>query len=187
METEATPLGGVEKDAERAESTPESELDSLGAKLAEANARADENHAQLLYALADYENFKKRTERQLQDRIVAGKRATLGKFLPVLDNLERALAFEVDSDALRGGLEATLRGFEALLASEGVKPLSLLGAPFDPRVAEAIGTREAGDAADDTVVEEVQRGYTIGDELLRPASVIVARRAGGGEPVEPQE
>jgi molecular chaperone GrpE len=183
METEATPVAGVETDAERAEDTPE----SLGAKLAEANARADENHAQLLYALADYENFKKRTERQLQDRIVAGKSATLGKFLPVLDNLERALAFEADPEGLRGGLEATLRGFEALLASEGVKPFSLVGEPFDPRVAEAIGTRAVNSAPDDTVVEEVQRGYTIGDDLLRPARVIVARRAGGGEPAELQE
>jgi molecular chaperone GrpE len=183
METEATPAG----DAAPAESPSASELEALRTKLADETARADENRAQLLYALADFENFKKRSERQLLDRLVAGRKVMLAKFLPVLDNLERALAFEVDSEGLRGGLDATLRGFESLLASEGVKPLTLVGAPFDPRVAETIGARETEDAADDTVLEEVQRGYTLGDELLRPARVIVARRGASKDAAETQE
>jgi molecular chaperone GrpE len=166
METEATT------------NTPESELDGLRAQLAEANARADENHSKLLYALADFENLRKRSERQLQDRLAAGKRATIAKFLPVLDNLERALSFGWDSEGLRGGLEATQRSFETLLESEGVKPISVLGTAFDPRLAEAIGTRETDDVQDGLVVDEVQRGYTLGDELLRPARVIVAKRTG---------
>jgi molecular chaperone GrpE len=166
METEATPTAGEGAEFDAAPSLTE--------QLAQANARAEENREKLLYALADFENYKKRAERQLAERLGAGKRATLAKFLPVLDNLERALAFEADSNGLRGGLEATQRGFEALLSSEDVKPLSVLGEPFDPRIAEAIGTREAGDIADNIVVEEVQRGYTLGDELLRPARVIVS-------------
>jgi molecular chaperone GrpE len=152
------------------------ELQALTEKLAEANARADENHARYLYALADLENFKKRSERTLQERLVSGRGAILSKFLSVLDNLERALAFEHDSEGLRGGLTATQRGFEALLAGESVRPVSVLGAPFDPRIAEAIGTRETDDVDENVVVEEVQRGYTIGDELLRPARVIVSAK-----------
>ena len=152
--------------------------EDLNQRLLEATARAEENHAKLLYALADFENFKKRSERVLFDRLAAGKRATLSKFLGVLDNLERALAYEQGSDGLRGGLEATQRGFEALLESEGVKRLSLVGEHFDPRIAEAIGTRETGDVDEDVVVEEVQPGYTMGDDVLRPARVIVAKRGG---------
>jgi molecular chaperone GrpE len=166
-------------ETEQKETMPDGddELATLRAQLAEANARAEENHSKLLYALADFENLRKRGERQLQDRLAAGKRTTLAKFLPVLDNLERALSFGLDSEGLRGGLEATQRGFEALLESEGVKPLSVLGTVFDPRIAEAIGTRDTEDVEDGLVVDEVQRGYTLGDELLRPAHVIVANRA----------
>ena len=76
--------------------------------------------------MADFENYKKRIERQLGDIALSGKKSVLTKILPVLDNLERAVAFE-DSDGLRGGLQATLRMFETALASEGVKSVSLKG------------------------------------------------------------
>jgi molecular chaperone GrpE len=148
----------------------------LLAQLEEANARAKEHYDSALYAIAEFENYKKRAQRQVADQLIHGKKAVIAKFLPVIDNLERALAFEIPSEGLRGGLDATLRGFESALASENVKPISLVGTPFDPRVAEAIGTRESADAEDDTVVEVVQRGYTIGDELLRPALVIVSKK-----------
>jgi molecular chaperone GrpE len=175
METEATHT------AEAPDAAPEPAdttrpTDDPEARLAEANARADENHAKLLYALADFENYKKRNERFLSERLSSGKRSILGRFLPVLDNLERALASGADGGALREGLHATLRGFEALLAAENVKPIDVLGAPFDPRVAEAIGTKDRDDVDDNTVIEEVQRGYTLADEVLRPARVLVSKR-----------
>jgi molecular chaperone GrpE len=179
VETKATNDDGADPLADVA-TEPDSggALEALNAKLIEANARAEENHAKMLYALAEFENFKKRNERMLLDRLAAGKRATLAKFLPVLDNLERALRYEQDSGGLRGGLEATQRGFESLLASEGVKRLTLVGERFDPRIAEAIGTRPADDVDEDVVVEEVQPGYAIGEDVLRPAHVIVAKRVG---------
>jgi len=99
----------------------------------------------------------------------------LAKFLPVLDNLQRALAFD-DSEGLRGGLGATLRSFENLLVGETVVAIDTVGKPFDPHVAEAIATRETAEHDDDIVVEDVQRGYRLGDDLLRPAMVIVAKR-----------
>lgn len=176
MDTEAT-QGADEQTAD--DSARAEELQALADKLAEANARADENHAKVLYVLADFENYKKRAERLLLERAAAGKRATLAKFLPVLDNLQRALGYQPDSDGLRGGLAATQREFESLLASEDVKPMAVLGAPFDPRRAEAIGTRESDDVDEDTVVDEVLRGYTAGDEVLRPARVIVAKKSAG--------
>jgi len=150
---------------------------SLAAELAAAHAKAEENYNKFLYAMADFENYKKRVERQLGDIALSGKKSVLAKILPVLDNLERAVAFE-DSDGLRGGLQATLRMFETALAGEGVKSVSLKGLPFDPRLAEAIATQPAPEGvAEDTVLDEAHKAYTMGDEVLRPAQVVVAKNA----------
>lgn len=147
------------------------------AQLSAERARADENHQKWLYALAELENYRKRVERQVNDRITAGKKATLIKFLPVLDNIERALGIEQDTPGLRGGLQATVKGFEALLGSEGVKAFDVLDKPFNPHTSEAVGTRIADGVEDDMVVDVAERGYMLGDEVLRPAKVIVAKRA----------
>ena len=148
---------------------------SLAAELAAARAEAEENRKNFLYAMADFENYKKRIERTIGSLALAEKKSVLTKILPVLDNLERAVAFE-DSDGLRGGLQATLRMFESALAGEGVKSVSLKGLPFDPRLAEAIGTQPAPEGVDeDTVLDEAHKAYTIGDEVLRPAQVVVAK------------
>ena len=159
-------------DAEQAGEGAES---PFAAELAAARVKADENYNKFLYAMADFENYKKRIERQLSEIALAGKKSVLSKILPVLDNLERAVAFE-DSDGLRGGLQATLRMFETALAGEGVKSVSLKGQPFDPRLAEAIATQPTPEGVDDgTVLDEAHKAYTIGDEVLRPAQVVVAR------------
>ncbi|MEO7039220.1 MAG: nucleotide exchange factor GrpE [Candidatus Elarobacter sp.] len=147
----------------------------LAAELVTARAKADENYNKFLYAMADFENYKKRIERQLADIAMSGKRSVLTKMLPVLDNLERAVAFE-DSEGLRGGLQATLRMFESALAAEGVKTVPLKGLRFDPRLAEAIATQPAPDGiAEDTILDEACKAYTIGDDVLRPAQVVVAK------------
>jgi molecular chaperone GrpE len=145
-------------------------------ELAAANAKAEENYNKFLYAMADFENYKKRVERQLADISLAGKKSVLKKILPVLDNLERALTYDPGSEGLRGGLQATLRSFESVLESEGVKAVSLKGARFDPKLAEAIGTQPApSGVADDTVLEEAARAYVMGEDVLRAGQVIVAK------------
>lgn len=172
-EQAATQTGGDAADLDELErEIPEVDPD---AQLREANARADENYKKFLLATADFDNYKKRMERTLFDQVAFGHRKVLRAFLPVLDNLERALAFEDKSDGLRGGLQQTLKGFENVYTLEGVKAFSVKGQPFDPNVAEAIGTQKADGVEDDTVLEEVEKGYKIGDELLRPAKVIVAK------------
>jgi molecular chaperone GrpE len=149
----------------------------LQAQIDAANARADENYNKFLLAMADFENYKKRMERQYREIATSGERKMLLAFLPVLDNLERAVAFSGEnSEALRTGLQNTLRQFENVLTMASVKALELKGKPFDPAIAEAIGTHAAEGVEDDTVLEEAQKGYTIGEELLRPAKVIVAKR-----------
>jgi len=153
--------------------------DTLAAELSAARAEAKENYDKFLYAKADFENYKKRMDRELARIALDGRKAVLRKVLPVLDNLERALAFE-DSEGVRGGLQATLRMFETTLAGENVKAVSLKGRPFDPAIAEAIGTQPAPlGVAEDTVLEEAHKAYTIGDEVLRPAAVVVAKSIPG--------
>jgi molecular chaperone GrpE len=146
----------------------------LAAELAAAQQLANERYQELAYARAEIDNVRKRAERTALERVSYGRKQLLAKFLPVLDNLQRALAFD-DSQALRGGLQATLKGFENVLAGESVVAIETLGKPFDPHIAEAIATRETSDHEDDVVVEEVQPGYRLGEDLLRPAMVIVAK------------
>jgi molecular chaperone GrpE len=156
----------------------EREPEEAPAKATAEAEPAEDFRAKYLYAVAENENTKKRLQRRSDDAVRAVRKRVLTKFLPVLDNLERALAYD-DSQELRAGLEATLRGFEAALESEGVTPVvtARSGARFDPNVAEAISTQAAPDVADETVLAETQRGYFIDDELLRPARVVVAKNA----------
>jgi molecular chaperone GrpE len=149
---------------------------SLEEQLAAANARADENYGKFLLAVADFDNYRKRIQRDIDSMVSTRRRMLLERLLPVLDNLQRALESNASGENLRGGLEQTLRGFEAVLAGEGVKPIEVRGEPFDPRLAEAVGTTPSDGVAEDTVVEVAEKGYKLGDELLRPAKVIVAKR-----------
>lgn len=148
----------------------------LKAQLDAANAKADENYNRLLLAMADFENYRKRMERHRADTALAARRALLRQLLPVIDNLERALQFEDANAGLRSGVQQTLKGFESVLEAEGVRPLTdVVGKPFDPKIAEAIETRAQEGVADDTVLDETQKGYMLGDHVLRPAKVIVAK------------
>jgi molecular chaperone GrpE len=158
-------------------SEPVAEIEPDG-ELAQAKARAEELYSELQYARAEVENMRKRAERIADERYTGGRKAMLGKFLPVLDNLRRAADYE-HSEGLHEGLNATLKGFEALLAGEGVRPIELAGKPFDPRLAEAIATRDVPDVDDDVVLEEVRQGYLLGDDVLRPALVVVAKHTDG--------
>jgi molecular chaperone GrpE len=179
MQDEYVTEADVPTASENGEAQNTNAVAELQAQLDSANARADDNYNKFLLAMADFENYKKRIERQFREIADAGRRELLKSFLPVMDNLERALSVEETStEALRNGVQQTLKGFETVLGIEGVKPLSLKGQKFDPKVAEAIGTQQADGVEDDTVLEEAQKAYTIGDELLRPAKVIVSKSSG---------
>jgi molecular chaperone GrpE len=174
MQDEYITEADVPAASENGESTAAADLQS---QLDAANTRADDNYNKFLLAMADFENYKKRINRDLERIADDGRRQMLKNFLPVIDNLERALSIEETSlDALRNGVHQTLKGFEALLGMNGVKAVSLRGRKFDPNLAEAIGTQPATDGVeDDTVLEEAQKAYMIGDDVLRPAKVIVAK------------
>jgi molecular chaperone GrpE len=126
---------------------------------------------------ADMDNFRRRQRRLAQDEIQTERERLLSGFLPVLDDLERALASSVgDANGLRHGVELTHRVATQMLQKEGVERIEAGGHPFDPAWHEAVATvRRNGTQMDlDTVVQVMEPGYRMGDRLLRPAKVVVA-------------
>lgn len=126
---------------------------------------------------AEIDNFRKRQQRLAEERISADREQLLRAFLPVADDLERALnADGADIESLRQGVGLTHQTMMRLLYQEGAEPIQAEGQPFDPEWHEAVGTlpHEKIAAEPGTVVQIVQTGYSMGDRLLRPARVIVA-------------
>ncbi len=151
------------------------ELRQLAARYKE---EAERNWQQFLHAAADLENYKKQAARQREDAVQRVRAALLGVVLTVVDNLERAL------DHAGGGPEAVVEGIRMthrqvldLLANMGVRPLDAAGKAFDPRYHEAVDVASHTDAGVEpgTVVGELQRGYLLNGEVLRPARVRVAK------------
>lgn len=151
--------------------------EDLEERLAEAEANASENRNMYLRALADLENFKRRTARDLAFHIRSGKKDMILKLLTVVDDMERALAVEADYEALREGVEMITRKLLDILSAEGVKPIEAVGMPFDPKFHEAVVACEDSEVDTDTVVEEFRRGYTYEDEVIRATMAHVARPA----------
>ncbi|MCB0168117.1 MAG: nucleotide exchange factor GrpE [Anaerolineae bacterium] len=123
---------------------------------------------------ADMDNFRKRQKRQAEEATGNERERLLRLFLPIVDNLARALNHNTaEDDSLRQGVELTYREFTRLMAAEGVSRVETIGQPFDPSYHEALATIVTH-AESGTIVEEVEAGYTLDGKLLRPAKVLVA-------------
>ncbi|HEY5093518.1 MAG TPA: nucleotide exchange factor GrpE [Candidatus Eremiobacteraceae bacterium] len=169
-----SPLSGIDDVAPADSASADAGLQS---ELASAKALAEENRNLYLRALADFDNYKKRVDRMISDRSDAGRRDLLKRILDVLDSLDRAAAFRQQGappEQLVDGLLATAKQFATILETEDVRPIDVVGKQFDPAVAEAVGTRANLDVPDHTVLDEARKGYRIGDDVLRPAQVIVS-------------
>lgn len=134
--------------------------------------------AQLLDRLArlqaEFENARKRAERERQDFRDFATGSVVEQFLPVLDNFELALKSTGSAEQLRSGVELIVKQMQEVLSKLQVTPVPAVGEPFDPRVHEALGSVERDDLPDHSVAEEIRRGYKLRDKLLRPAMVRVA-------------
>ncbi len=124
--------------------------------------------------LADFDNFRKRAERERQETRRYALLEPMRDLLEVVDNLERALAAGGSADDLKQGIEMILRQLGDMLRRYGVQPLEAAGEPFDPAVHDAVLSRESAEVDEPTVIEEYQKGYMLHDRLLRPARVVVA-------------
>ena len=145
-------------------------------------AKAEENYERLLRVTADFENYKKRMEREMNDFRRFANEALIKDILPIVDNLERAIAIpyeknnEEASRGMREGVEMTLKGLMDSLKKFGVVQIETLEKPFDPNFHQAISQQESGQYPENTILEEFQKGYMLGDRLLRPAMVIVSKK-----------
>jgi molecular chaperone GrpE len=125
-------------------------------------------------ALADLDNYRKRSARETERRIAESREAQLRDWLEAVDSVERALLMELDSPVFEG-LRGVLEQMEAILAREGVQRIGTAGERFDPERHEAVGVRYTDEAPDRTVVDVARSGFALGDRVLRPAEVIVSR------------
>ena len=154
------------------------ELAKLRENLEAKEKEANENYDRYLRQVAELENFRKRANRERDEAIRFANEALVKDLLPVVDNLERAVAHAKDGGngkPLVEGVEMVLRGFFDTLAKHGVVPIAAVGQRFDPEKHEAMAQIESGTYEPDTVVEEYHKGYLLRDRLLRPALVSVAK------------
>jgi molecular chaperone GrpE len=147
-----------------------------GSAAAEMSARIAELEDQRLRGLAELDNMRKRCARQVGDAREQGRTEVARQWLPVVDNLERALAHsQADPASIVDGVRAVRQQAMSVLAGLGFPRRDDLGTPFDPARHEAVATRADPDAPEGSVVEVVAPGYGDGDRQLRPAQVVVAR------------
>ena len=158
------------------------------ARSADVDAEIRELKESRLRIAADFENYRKRTRREIDDAREDGRGQVLKELLPVFDNLERAVAHAGSgNDVLVEGVRLTLRQLYMALERFDIKPIEAKGKPFDPQQHEAIQQVDHAEHAPGTVVDELQRGYSMGKRLLRPALVTVSRGKPAAEKAEGKE
>lgn len=160
------------------------DIEALAEEVEELKEERDELNDRLLRKAADLENLRRRMDREKKRRHQAGKVKVLESMLEVLDDFERSMeaARELEDsedaesayESLKGGVEMVFRKFQDELTSLGVEPIEAEGKPFDEQLHEAMMRQPSEEAEPGTVLEEIQKGYTMGDRVLRHSRVVVA-------------
>ena len=169
--------------AEAAESAGAAVAADAAPSAEELQRQRDDYHDRLLRKAAEFENYRKRTDRERRSVIDAAAADLLQELLPLVDDLERALKAEAGAegaDAYRRGVELIHRQLTDVLRKRGVQPIEALGADFDPHVHQAVVHEPSSAHRDGEVIEEFRRGYMLGDRLLRPSMVKVAKAEAEG-------
>jgi molecular chaperone GrpE len=172
VENDAEPVATIDA----ATLTPE-QLEELKARA----IKADENWERLVRTTADFDNFKKRAARERTEAIQFANSGLLQKLLPVMDSFEMALAAtqaakDEKSASLQAGIAMVQSQLKSILAEAGLEEIDAAGKPFDPTQHEAVSQQETTAVPEDHVVQQVRKGYKLRDRLLRPASVVVAKK-----------
>jgi len=151
------------------------ELKSLRQKLSEVESKSAENLDGWQRAVAEFQNYKKRMERDRESEKAFMKSDLIKKVLPVLDDLERAMLNRPEQDAWAGGIELITRKLQAILEAEGLQRIEAKGMAFDPNYHEAISYEPNEDIESGHIIAVVQNGYMLGEHIVRPALVRVAK------------
>ncbi len=157
---------------------------ALESEPSRTRAELEQTRDQLLRLRADFENFRRRAQRERDEAYQFGHENLARDLLPILDDFERALEHArrpegPDVSALAEGVELVLREILAIFSKHGVDEIQALGKGFDPAVHEALAQTEASGVEPNTIVQVAQKGYQLRERLLRPARVIIAKAAGG--------
>ncbi|MGP8020197.1 MAG: nucleotide exchange factor GrpE [Limisphaerales bacterium] len=180
QKAEASPVApaAAEVPPPAAETTPE-QLTELKTRA----AKADEHWDRLLRTAADFENFKKRAARERHEAAQSATASLVHKLLPVLDHFEMAQAAAQNAPAPQSGTAALQDGIamiqqqlKGILAETGLEEVDASGRPFDPTLHEAVSQLETTDAPEGQVIQQIRKGYKLRDRLLRPATVVVAKK-----------
>jgi len=143
-------------------------------------AKADENWDRLLRTTADFDNFKKRAAREKQEAIKFANESLLQKFIPILDNFDMAFAAvqneQGGQSSLRTGINMVLQQFKSALLEAGLEEVDAVGKPFDPNLHEAVSEQETSEVPEGHVAQQLRKGYKYRERLLRPATVVVAKK-----------
>ena len=176
-------MSGIEKErpAEAAENGDPPDSPAADSQLAEAEGRAEQHRADFLRAIAELENVRKRSAREVDAARQFGVERFASNLLPVADTLDLALRSAAGADAatLVQGQEATLRLLLKAFEGAGLVPVEPVGEPFDPTLHEAMAMQPAPDRPPHTVLQVVQKGWLLNGRLLRPARVIVSTTPAG--------
>ena len=160
---------------ETVETVEENKEPTMEEKLEEAQKQAKDNLDKYIRQLAEFENFRKRSNSEKTALYSNGVRVTVEKLLPVIDNFERAVeAADDKEDPMYKGVEMILKQFMEILENLGVKEIPSKGEPFDPNVHSAVMHIDDESCDENVVVEVFQKGYTLGDKVIRPSMVKVA-------------
>lgn len=175
--------------------SPEKVIETLRAGYEKKEEEARQAQERFMRTLADFENYKKRAQRDQSDALKYANEKLIKELLPVIDNLERALAHSRetrDFDRMMEGVELIRKQLISALGKFGVVPIESLNQPFDPSLHQSIGqieVEEGSDAKENQVIGETQKGYHLNDRVLRPSLVMIAKKkappsgdgAGAGE------
>ena len=156
------------------ETTARQEEDVVQTPAAEDTVPQAKKEDQYLRLAAEYDNYRKRSQKEKTDAYQNAKSDAVLAFLPVYDNLERALKQSTADEAYKKGVEMTMAGLKEVLAKQGVEEIPALGQPFDPNVHNAVMHVEDESAGENTVVEVFQTGFRSGEKIIRFAMVKVA-------------
>ncbi len=163
--------------SEKAAEAAEGKVSTEPSELEKVKAERDQLLDRVARLQAEFENARKRGERERNEFREFAAAGVVEQFLPVLDNFQLALKSTGSAEQLRSGVELIVKQMEEILRQMQVVAVPAVGEEFDPRVHEALGTVERDDIPDQHVAEEVRRGYKMRDRLLRPALVRIARNA----------
>jgi molecular chaperone GrpE len=151
----------------------------LKEELREARKSSDNNLNRLKYMMAEFDNYRKQMEKQIDSRIESGKAELLVKFLSLRDDYLRALEMAKQSKSetvVIEGLEGILKNFDSLLRSEGIMEIETIGTPFDPNVHDAIGFSHQDEIEENIITKEIRKGYMLNNKVLRPSLVLISRK-----------